>query len=192
MPRRIPPGTSPDGLPNASTTLRATSSRPGIRPSVITTRAVPRARRIASTGSTPAAAKRADLEPPRRTRRTRECDERRDVEILERAAPLVGRGARDPSNPADPCQPATEHFHLQAVENDRPLRHPGCRLEIGERDAEHAPLARAHRNLELQRDHRRRRRTLAPPATPDRGHPRASRPQGRPSAHRGRASAPRW
>ena len=55
MLRRTRPGRSLDGLPNASTTVR-TMSRPGMCPSVIVTRAVPRARFTASSGSTPAAA----------------------------------------------------------------------------------------------------------------------------------------
>ena len=90
-------------------------------PSVMTTRAVPRAllHRLERFDARRGERDRAGQPAGHRTRRTGERDERRDVEILERAAPVVRRLTLTAIESGGTREPATEHFHLQSVERDR-------------------------------------------------------------------------
>ena len=167
--RRVKASPEParDARPTACRTRARRSARgrgPELRPSVITTRAVPRARRIASTGSTPAAASATDAGEPaghrsRRTRQTRRAPARRDSRTC-RATRSAARAATRRIRRIPRSGHRTASIFRPSSATAR-LRHPGRRLEIGERDAERAPLARADRDVELQRDDRGRRRAGA-------------------------------
>ena len=124
-----------------------------MRPSVIVTRAVPRARFTASSGSTPAAASATvpRQAPGHRSWRTSKRHEGGHVEVVEPAAPVVARLALGPIEPGRSSEAAAKRLHLQPIEGDDSAPHAAGRFKIGERDAERATLARAERDVEVKR-----------------------------------------